>query len=218
MATYPTAVITTAALVTPQPGQPTNNPSHSGAHTLVNGEIIAIETELGTTPKGSYATVAAALTTHGTQIAALITQIGTAALTTDGTLSANSDALIPSEKAVKTYVTAHTPTASLSTDGTMVANSDALFPSQKATVTYVTAAVSAVVVRGTFANAALSAGVLTITHNKALSSPYQVSVTIVNNTPVQVFPDQINTYAANSVKVDLTSYGSITGSWAYVVI
>lgn len=71
------------------------------------------------------------------------------------------------------------------------------------------------VVRGTFTNASLSAGVLTITHNAALASPYSPLVQIFNNSGVQIVPDQVNTLAANSFKVDLTSYGTLSGTWSY---
>ncbi len=46
MAYFPTSVISTANLVSPTSTQPTNNPSHTGAHVLLNGELIAIETFL----------------------------------------------------------------------------------------------------------------------------------------------------------------------------
>lgn len=46
MATFPTSIISTANLVNPTSTQPTNNPSHTGAHVLLNGELIAIETLL----------------------------------------------------------------------------------------------------------------------------------------------------------------------------
>lgn len=72
-------------------------------------------------------------------------------------------------------------------------------------------------VRGTFVNADLSTGVLTISHLKALTAPYTVSVTIFNNSGVQVIPDSV-TGTTNNVAVDLTSYGSLTGTWGYEVL
>ena len=72
-------------------------------------------------------------------------------------------------------------------------------------------------VRGTFTNSDLSTGVLTIAHLKALSAPYTVSVTIFNNSGVQVIPDSV-TGTTNNVAVDLTSYGSLVGTWGYVVL
>lgn len=71
--------------------------------------------------------------------------------------------------------------------------------------------------RGTFDNTSLSTGVLTITHNKALSAPYPVSVTIFNNLGVQVTPDSV-TGSTNSVAVDLTTLAPLTGTWGYLVV
>jgi len=60
--------------------------------------------------------------------------------------------------------------------------------------------------RDAFDNTDLTAGVLTITHNKGLTAPYTVSVIIFDNTSKQVIPDSV-TGAENSVAVDLSSYG-----------
>lgn len=70
-------------------------------------------------------------------------------------------------------------------------------------------------VRGTFTNGDLTAGVLTITHNGALASPYVLNVYVYNNSGALVFPDAVNTFTTNSCKVDLTSYGTLTGTWSY---
>lgn len=70
---------------------------------------------------------------------------------------------------------------------------------------------------GTFTNASLSAGVLTITHNKALSAPYGIVVVIFDNNSKQIIPDEV-TGATNSVAIDLTSYGTISGTWGYSYI
>lgn len=75
----------------------------------------------------------------GTQVKVSATQI-----TTDGTLGGNSDGLVPTEKAVKTYADTKqsalgfTPenTANKDTDGTLAADSDTKYASQKATKTY----------------------------------------------------------------------------------
>lgn len=72
-------------------------------------------------------------------------------------------------------------------------------------------------VRGTFVNADLSTGVLTIAHLKALTAPYTVSVTIFNNSGVQVIPDSV-TGTTNNVAVDISSYGAISGVWGYEVL
>ncbi len=70
---------------------------------------------------------------------------------------------------------------------------------------------------GTFTNATLSAGKLTITHNKALSAPYPIIVSIFDNNYKQIIPDEV-TGAANSVEIDLTSYGTLSGTWGYVYV
>lgn len=64
-----------------------------------------------------------------------------------------------------------------------------------------------------FTSASLSAGVLTVTHNKALAAGYTAIVAIIDNTGNIVIPDAVNTFATNSFKVDLTSYGTISGTW-----
>ena len=55
-------------------------------------------------------------------------------LDTDGTLAANSDTKVASQKAIKTYAT---PLSYLDTDGTLAANSDSKIATQKAIKTYV---------------------------------------------------------------------------------
>jgi len=67
---------------------------------------------------------------------------------------------------------------------------------------------------GSFTNASLTAGVLTITHNLTLSTPYSLTVSIFNNSSQQITPDLI-TGAANSVAIDLSSYGTLSGTWGY---
>lgn len=76
---------------------------------------------------------------------------------------------------------------------------------------------SAQLTRATFTNANLSSGKLTITHSKALSAPYSVVVVIFDNNYKQIIPDDI-TGSTNSVEVDLTSYGTISGTWGYAYI
>src|SRR6266702_458712 len=73
---------------------------------------------------------------------------GAFALDADGTLAANSDTRVPSQKAVKTYAL---PLSYLDTSGTLSANSDTKVPSQKAVKTYVdqiVAATDAMVFKG----------------------------------------------------------------------
>ena len=72
-------------------------------------------------------------------------------------------------------------------------------------------------VRGTFTNGDLSAGVLTVTHSLALSSPYTVHVVIFDNNNKMIIPDEI-TGATSTVAIDLTSFGSLTGTYGYLIL
>lgn len=71
--------------------------------------------------------------------------------------------------------------------------------------------------RSTFTNASLSSGVLTITHTLGLSAPYTLDVTIFDNNGDKIVPDSL-TGATNSIDVDLTSYGTLSGTWGYVYV
>jgi len=83
---------------------------------------------------------------------------------------------------------------------------------KKITMTNLT---GSVIVKGTFVNADLSTGVLTVTHNLGLSAPYTVMVEVFDNSGNKVHPDEI-TGLTNSFTIDLTSYGTIVGNWGYV--
>jgi len=67
---------------------------------------------------------------------------------------------------------------------------------------------------GTFVNADLAAGVLTITHSLGLSAPYAVNVVVFDNNAKQIIPDDV-TGLTNTVAIDLSSYGVLTGTWGY---
>jgi len=67
---------------------------------------------------------------------------------------------------------------------------------------------------GTFDDDDLSSGILTITHALSLDSPYILAFEIVNNSQKVIVPDDI-TFATNTITVDLTSYGTIAGTWGY---
>lgn len=58
MGTFPSAVI---SFTDPTSTDKLNSPSHSSQHSTANGEIEAVETELGVDPAGSHATVVARL-------------------------------------------------------------------------------------------------------------------------------------------------------------
>ena len=70
--------------------------------------------------------------------------------------------------------------------------------------------------RGTFVNADLASGFLTITHNKGLSAPYTVALFVNKNTGEKINPPYV--CYANTVVVDLNLWGTLTGTWGYVVI
>jgi len=76
---------------------------------------------------------------------------------------------------------------------------------------------SSTAVRGTFTNTDLATGILTITHNKALSAPYAVSVSVFNNSNVQVALGTV-TGLTNTTTVDLSAFGAFAGTWGYVLI
>ena len=71
--------------------------------------------------------------------------------------------------------------------------------------------------RGSFTNSDLSSGVLTIIHNGALAAPYTLKVVIFDNNNQEIVPDAV-TGTANNVSVDLSSYGTISGTWGYLVM
>lgn len=72
-------------------------------------------------------------------------------------------------------------------------------------------------IRGTFVNGDLVAGKLTVTHNFGLSAPYIVSVLLFNDSNEQIVPDGV-IGAANSVEIDLTSYGILSNTYGYLII
>jgi hypothetical protein len=61
-----------------------------------------------------------------------------------------------------------------------------------------------------FVNADLSTGVLTVTHN--LGHTY-VQVCVSNNSSKVVIPDDITFSSSNALAIDLTSFGTLTGTW-----
>ena len=67
----------------------------------------------------------------------------------------------------------------------------------------------------TFINADLATGVLTVTHN--LNSNY-VIVVDYDNTSKQIGPDDVTLTSVNALTIDLTSFGTLTGTWSCIVI
>lgn len=70
-------------------------------------------------------------------------------------------------------------------------------------------------VKGTFTDGDLSSGELTIVHN--LNEQF-VIVQIYDNNYEQVLPDSLTLNSVNAVKADFSSYGTLSGTWYYVVI
>lgn len=66
-----------------------------------------------------------------------------------------------------------------------------------------------------FTSASLSNGVITVSHN--LNEDYPL-VQIYNNNKNVIVPDAITSVTANSVSVDLSSYGAISGTWRVTVL
>ncbi len=68
---------------------------------------------------------------------------------------------------------------------------------------------------GNFVAGDLASNVLTITHDKGLSAPFPISVSIFDQNGQQITPDSING-SENSVQIDLTSFAPISGTWGWV--
>jgi len=80
--------------------------------------------------------------------------------------------------------------------------------------TAIGALTAARIVRGTFTNATLSSGSLTATHNLAVAG---VLVQVYDENSQLVQPDNITLTSNNVTTVDLSSFGTISGNWSYVI-
>ena len=69
--------------------------------------------------------------------------------------------------------------------------------------------------RTSFTNASLTAGVLTVTHN--LSQQYVMCRVMDNNNKV-VDPDDVICISTSQLTIDVTSWGTLTGTWNTVII
>jgi hypothetical protein len=69
--------------------------------------------------------------------------------------------------------------------------------------------------RTSFVNGDLTAGVLTVTHNLAEKF---VDVTVYNNSDQKIIPDDITVTNANNLDIDLSGFGTLTGTWNLVII
>lgn len=195
-AVYPSAI---PALTNPAAADSMQTVPHDQQHGKANDEIVAIATELGTLPKGSAASVKERLDTLDTTVSAKVPAtrtVNSKALSADVVLTTADVA----DSADKRYCTDAQKVVIGNTSGTNTGD-------------------QVIATELSFTNASLSTGVLTVTHNKGLSAGYTAIVQVVNNSGAVVFPDAINTFATNSFKVDLTSYGTLTGTWyvTYIV-
>lgn len=66
-----------------------------------------------------------------------------------------------------------------------------------------------------FTNASLTAGVLTVNHG--LNAQY-VSVTVTNDSDNIIIPDDVTMTSTTVATIDLTSYGTIAGTWRVTVL
>jgi hypothetical protein len=69
--------------------------------------------------------------------------------------------------------------------------------------------------RQSFTNANLTAGILTVTH--ALGQQF-VNVQVTDNGNKVIYPDEITLSSSTQFSVDLTSFGTISGSWNLVAV
>lgn len=69
--------------------------------------------------------------------------------------------------------------------------------------------------QGTFTDADLVAGALTITHGLNLTGP--PNVVVFSNSDVEIIPDTVTETSTSIATVDLSSYGTLTGTWSYTV-
>ena len=74
--------------------------------------------------------------------------------------------------------------------------------------------VGARIARGTFTNASLTGGSIAITHNLAVAG---VLAQVYDETSRLVQPDEIILTSNNVTTIDLTSFGTIAGTWSYVI-
>jgi hypothetical protein len=66
-----------------------------------------------------------------------------------------------------------------------------------------------------FTNANLASGILTVTHN--LGHKY-VTVQVYDNTDKLIIPDDVELLSESQLNIDLSSYGTISGTWHCVIL
>lgn len=258
---------------------------HAQLHTDVNSEIVAIETELGTDPAGTYSDVAARLdaladatggdlSATNASVATLQTDVtvlegSVASLQTDvvaleaSSASTQTDVINLQASSSSTQTDISTLQASSATtasdilalqgsineissttsntfsigDGTSAShktieaqNGDAdqpflsynetdnqwVFSNDGTTSAAIGSGGGGGGTRGTFTDGDLTLGVLTLTHNEALSAPYTSSISIFDNTFKQIIPDEV-TGSINDMAIDVSSFTALSGTWGYLL-
>lgn len=116
----------------------------------------------------------------------------------DGTVAKNTTGFTSGRIPIRTIVTA-------SGEQTTSTDSRAWF-----------AQVAASSVSTSIINADLVAGVFTFNHGLNISDP--LAVVVWNNNNKEIEPDEITFSDANNVLIDLSSYGTITGTWKTTAI
>jgi hypothetical protein len=71
------------------------------------------------------------------------------------------------------------------------------------------------VAKGSFDNATLVSGVLTVTHNLGNQWP---DVVVYDNNNKRVFPDDVTGSSTTAAAVDLSTFGTITGTWHWTAV
>lgn len=95
------------------------------------------------------------------------------------------------------------------------ANSNApVYATASTVATAIGALTSARIVRGTFTNSGLTSGAIAVTHNLAVAG---VLMQVYDENSQLVQPDNITLTSNNVTTVDLTSFGTISGTWSYVI-
>lgn len=102
-----------------------------------------------------------------------------------------------------------------SIDGTLAGNSDDAVPTEKAVKTFVDALSFANSFTQSFTNATLSSGILTVTHSLGVQ---YVNVTVYDNNQDSIMPDNIDATSTTVTTIDLTSFGTLTGTWNIRVV
>jgi len=188
----------------------------AGANTIGAVAAVAADVTSVAAVAADVATVAG-VATDVTTVAAVDTEVTTVSgIAADVTAVAAVDTAVT---AVSTIAANVTSVAAIDTDVTTCATNIAdIQAAPQAAIDAAAAAASIpTFTRATFDNDDLTAGVLTITHNLGLSAPYATNIFIFDNTGNLIIPDEI-TGAADSVAVDLTSYGAISGTWGYAYL